>query len=57
MDPDPRLLDRWARTAVKLVWKPPIEPDLELLTSRDLDERRFHCLAQRDPPQCAGHRK
>ena len=51
MDLDPHLLDSRARTTVKLVGKPPIEPDPELLTARDLDERRLLGVAQRDPPQ------
>src|ERR1017187_6810046 len=54
MDLDPQLLDGGARSAVKLVGKPPAEPDLELLTPRHLHERRLPGLTQRDPPPGPG---
>ena len=52
MDLDPQLPDSRPRTAVKLVGKLPPEPDPDLHTASDLDERRLLRLSKRNPPQC-----
>src|SRR5215813_15240256 len=54
MNLDPQLPGRRAGTAVKLVGKLPVEPDLELPASCDMDERRPLGLAQHDSAQRPG---